>query len=292
MNACLAMFWAAVNYLFVLAPKIPNFILNFALVFLPTIGYLDQLKNMIKTKSSDCFKPGSSIVLLISNFLRIIYWMFDHFELYLLNQSLAMVVIQLTLVGLSYKYKEYKPGEEIYKPKRCIRKMLSVIQLYDASSFIEFLFGLTVIYSFIIGCALLGSMFVDKAYIGSAVGLAANGIDSFTTFPQFLIIVFRRDTRYVTPLLLLQWISACALKVGLFIWKPVPWPFIVGTGIQGFFTTSIALTYVDVSYIRNKKYEIPEEDDTNTPQDLDVSVDVEMGLEENVYPKFDEVSSE
>ena len=79
--------------LFWWCPILPTLILDISTCVCPSLGYLDQMKVILKEKSSSKFKMNSSIILLIANVFRIFYWFQKSFPTYLLFQSIYLLVL-------------------------------------------------------------------------------------------------------------------------------------------------------------------------------------------------------
>lgn len=223
-------------------------------VVLPTCGYLDQMRNMLLTKSSKNFKIHTSLILLVSNGLRILYWIAMRFDKYLLFQSVFMILIH---VILSFLYFKYHSRENIYPfdlPDEFLafvanRGMTPIqFRLLTSETFFQFFFSLVTLYIFF-GSIYFGLGFVlDKGIIADMFGITSNLIDCLTTFPQFVIVVIYRDTTYITKLLVYQYLAASVMKFILLIIRPAPWPFMFGVAVQSFLAVCIAISYFRIAY--------------------------------------------
>ena len=280
----LALSWvnAASTYVFFIYPKLPFLIFDLLCVFLPAFGYLDQIRQMFSSKSSSNFKMHSSIILIASNFLRVLYWFGKQFDGYLLWQSVFMLFIQMTLAFLYYRY--MPNNSENYTVPDGLRGILRRkptfrLRLVKAETFAEFTFSLFIYCTLATVSAFILSLIFDKEWIADIVGMMSNGIDCFVTLPQFMLIVIHRDIKYVTPLLVAQWLFAIVFKAVLYLCRPVPWPFRLGLAIQAMFTVFITISYfqIKIAEIRNQKKFIEENEkqiEIDTPVNSSASGDV------------------
>lgn len=244
------------------------FFIDLSCTVFPTFGYLDQLGRIIKTKSSENFKIDSSIVLLLSNYLRIIYWYWKQFDSYLLWQSIWMIGVQLTLAFVYYYYKPDILGSQNDQEES---SDTGKIESIFPKNFLQFMVCVIVFALVLITTAIgLHSVF-DANVIIEGVGVLSNLIDCVVTLPQFILVVIQREIKYVTVPLLLQWILALGCKLTLYIMRPVPLPFMLGLSVQAFLTFFIVFSYL---FIRISKIGSKE-------SDVSVSYDAEFEEVEN-----------
>ena len=256
---------ASIHHFFRWCPILPTILLDAMASLGPSIGYLDQLKNMLKEKTSENFKMNSSILLLLANTIRIIYFSQKTFPSYLLVQSIWMVFLNLTLGILYYYYKPTESKEKefdidvvpstdlesdseatevIHTKCKCripfhIRFETSETMCQFFSSYTFFIFMMfiwTVAFTFLFG----------RHFAANFNGVLSNTIDCFVQMPPFIIVCFKRKIQYVTPLLVVQWFFAVFFKLTLYIFDPVPWPFILGLAIQAIFTFGVTFSYIQI----------------------------------------------
>ena len=252
------------SYMFVYFPNLPYFIFDSLCVFLPTTGYIDQIRRMVVTQSSSSFKIHSSNVLLYSNYLRLLYSLGTKFENFLIWQSVATISIHLTLAFLNFYYnqKEFKNKNLIPEQLQNVftkrKKIFFLFKPFTSENFSDYIYSLITIYLLIFLIYYISTFFFEISLVSQFIGLLSNIIDSLVTFPQFFLIVIQRNCQYVTTLLIGQWILAAIFKAILFFCRPVPWPFRLGVGIQAGITISITLTYFQITYFNLKKNIIEE----------------------------------
>ena len=224
-------------------PNMPFMIFDFLCVFAPMSGYIDQLRGMIATRCSANFKPGSSLVLLFSNFLRIVYWFGSRFASYLLWQSVVTTIVHALLCFFYFQYKDVTAKVASDARETILKRVLN---LFEVDTAVEFFLILSICFMSIISATIFLCFLVDFSIIAEFIGLISNMVDSLTTFPPFVAIVIRKDISCTTTLLILQYISATCLKAVLFLCRPVPWPFRAGLAIQAVFTLGITIQYIRI----------------------------------------------
>ncbi|KAI8071004.1 hypothetical protein BC940DRAFT_317395 [Gongronella butleri] len=72
----------------------------------PILGYFDQARLIIQSKSSAGFNAKTCAILLFANILRIFFWLGKRFDVTLLLQSIVMIVAQLVLLYIVFRYRQ------------------------------------------------------------------------------------------------------------------------------------------------------------------------------------------
>ena len=260
--------------IFYIFPNLPFFIFDWLCVFAPMTGYVDQLIKMCQTKNSTKFRPGSSIVLLFSNFLRIVYWSGSQFANYLFWQSVVTIIVHFALCNAYFSFLDPKiiaqnhEGEpnrtSLQQSQQRTEKSFITIQPLHATTFCEFFLILVIDWFAILAILLFLCFFFDFTIIAQFVGLISNLIDSLQTFPPFFQVVFKGDISSITNMLALQFIAATCFKAVLFFCRPVPWPFRVGVGFQAFFVTFISIEYFRKTFFKAERLKQYTDDDTSS----------------------------
>lgn len=239
-------------------PNMPFFIFDCLCVFAPMSGYIDQLRRMISTKMSSNFQTGSSLILLFSNFMRILYWAGNRFAYYLLFQSVFTVLIHMLLCLFYFKYRDVR-GKDMSQQERSgiIRQLW---HLFDVDTAVEFFLVLAICFTLMASVTLILGCITNFRFVSEMVGLISNLIDSLTTLPPFITIVLHNDISCTTTLLILQYISGTCLKAVLFLCRPVPWPFRVGLAVQAFLNLCIVVQFIRITI--QSRTEFAEEEET------------------------------
>ncbi|GAA6007799.1 hypothetical protein JCM10207_004878 [Rhodosporidiobolus poonsookiae] len=85
----------------------------------PPLAYTDQYISICRKHTSAGFSTDICGLLIIANITRVVYWLGDHFQVYLLIQSILMIAAQfgLLLVCITYRpasfyeHKQRRPGD-------------------------------------------------------------------------------------------------------------------------------------------------------------------------------------
>ena len=86
-----------------------NYAVDALMIFSPVIGYVDQYKKIKESKNSKSFSTLVSLILFISNTLRIFFWYGKRFEIVMLYQSIIMIICQFFMIYISTSF----PSDEI-----------------------------------------------------------------------------------------------------------------------------------------------------------------------------------
>lgn len=230
----MGMMWfnAASIYLFYIFPKLSSHIMDSLIIFFPAFGYLDQIRIIISTKSVANFKIGTSLVTIAANLLRVVYWLGAKFHVSLLYQSVFMALTHIILMFLYFKYSITVANEKTSPSFNRNYKFSCKINIMHADSFEQFIYSLAVIMILITGLCYLLSIFLSQKLVFDAVGVVSNVFESFITFPQFILIVIKREIQYVTDVLIIQFLAAALCKAVIYLARSVPWIFMLGLLLQ------------------------------------------------------------
>lgn len=238
------------------SPESPYYVFCAILIFSPTIGYFDQLKKIIYYQSFSMFNVHTAVIQLLSNFLRFIYWQFEPYKIYLLGQSIAVFSLQIisSFVAFSF-YDQNNMANPSFLPyikyysQQSNNNSFQFLNIFQATSSVEFFLSL-IIYGIIVVC-LFGFLTICVG-IKMAVTIdivLSNIIDTITSLPHFVRIVYYKDIENVSYVLIGQFLAGDFLKMGLYILGKSPWPFIFGASLQ-----IVLDTILVISYIRQKHF--------------------------------------
>lgn len=215
-------------------------IIDIFIMFMPTIGYLDTVRIMIKSQSSTAFPYNTCLILLSSHGLKTLYFIYHPYALILFGQSVTQIGAALLMAYVKFYYsgKSYKSRrrsltnsikDEIQKQKYFLYYYMNV---KNSKNFFEFLISITFyliismffffIFFFVIG---------EKVTI-DMIGILANLIESTVSIPIFIKIVFNKDITNISILLILQFVIGDFMKLALFILNKAPLSFIGGSLLQ------------------------------------------------------------
>jgi hypothetical protein len=200
---------------------------SIGMIFGPTIGYISQLRHVQASKTADGYAPLVSVILLVCNTLRVLYWLGSHYAVMLLLQSLAMIAVQLLLIVA------------VLKTMICAR-MGSISGGGTANSSAgggfagillqwspkEFLMRYFI---FVTAATMMMMMMVlnSHAELASAVGYLALGIEATLVMPQIVMNFERKSVAGVSLVLVATWCVGDVVKVIYFVLFDQPEPFVV-----------------------------------------------------------------
>ncbi|RNF24926.1 uncharacterized protein Tco025E_02402 [Trypanosoma conorhini] len=78
--------------------ELPYIVFSIGMVFGPHIGYVVQLYEMSSTRNVEGYSPLVSLILLVSNEIRIVYFAGHHFALALLFQAIFAILVHSLLI--------------------------------------------------------------------------------------------------------------------------------------------------------------------------------------------------
>lgn len=229
--------------------ELPHYMLLVILIFMPTLGYWDQLRKMIKEKTSDFFKMEPALILIFTNFLRFIYWKSEPFEAYLLGQSIAVFGVQILLSVVSFYYSQSKHDKIGFSNQYPRTKALSYFfKPKDVKNARDFLLSLVIYGVTITLVSSIFSLILGTKRLSTVIILIANIVDTTVSLPQFTDVVMKHQIGGVSVVLVAQYLIGDVLKLIMFTVGNSAWPFVLGAALQ----TAIDLT-VAVSFVKQSK---------------------------------------
>ena len=81
-----------------------SLILDISIILFPNIGYIVQLVKIKQLETSNGFSKKIPFVLLVSNILRIFFWIGKNFSIILLLSSIVSIIMQSILLYYCVKY--------------------------------------------------------------------------------------------------------------------------------------------------------------------------------------------
>lgn len=233
------------------SPESPYYVFCAVLIFCPTIGYFDQLKKIIYYQSFAMFNLHTAVIQILSNFLRFIYWQFEPFKIYLLGQSIAVFSLQIISSFVAFSFYDQNntaspsplPYFKYYTQQKT-SKPFHFFNIFQATSSFEFFLSL-IIYGIIVICLFGILLICVGAKMASTIDIVlSNIIDTITSLPHFVRIVYYKDIENVSYVLIGQFLAGDFLKMGLYILGKSPWPFIFGASLQIILDTILVISYV------------------------------------------------
>lgn len=270
-----------VNYIsMLLVSHVPNFLnyfIKFLVVIMPTIGYADTLRLMIKTKSPAAFNMEVVLVITSSHALRILYWVYHRFANHIFGQSIALLIVHFSLAFFKYHYQEESKDKStlqlhskaakikdftIPKIKRCGH----IWNIYNAQSFVEFSISFFTYSVIVFVIFQISRLVIPTEQTVEFIGLISNLVESLVSIPVFIKVVCKRDIVNISTVLIFQYLFGDMFKIILYWLADSPWPFYVGAFIQLSLDIVLFTFFMQLSYC--VKHEDEEEMIKNDDENL------------------------
>jgi hypothetical protein len=226
-------------------PELPLHIFTFILMIFPTIGYVDKLRKMIKASSPEFFDMNTALILLVSNHLRFLYWMFEPYQVYLLGQAIAVFLMQILLAIFAFYYQNVRRGRTGSISNRFLENRLHYyVQIRKVVSAVDFLISVICYGSAMFATFMLSTAVFGVERVCTSVILVANILDTFVSIPQFVTIVINRNIAAASSVLLVQYISGGWFKLVMYLASGIAWPFVFGALLQVSLDLIVAVSFI------------------------------------------------
>lgn len=228
--------------------KITGECINIGMVICPSIGYITQCIKFRSNGTSYGFSLSICFKLLISNLLRVLFWVGLRFNIYLLYQALSVMFCQFIVINRYLHYRDPReiPPEFVGNQKQTSianqiehfkREYLTYERFWEWNDFYCY-----IIYFFFI---VIGSIFIslffgfDNMIYMNLLGAISIGIDAVMTIPQIIINYKLKSGDALSVIMIVTWIMGEAFKTVYYIVTKVPIQFIAGGIIQVFLNFTI-----------------------------------------------------
>ena len=206
-------------------------VINIAMIFAPSIGYIAQAIKFKIKKSSVGFSLCVCLVLIFSNILRIFFWFGKQFTTALLFQSFIVLLSQLYLIKVYLDYKEQDKAYVGYSFFEIIMKEMGQVSLFwKWNYFIPYLIT-TFLFSLILGGISYLFGFDNENYI-EFIGYLSTGIEILLGIPQIIANYYGKNVQALSLIMFMTWILGDCFKTGYYIITKCPIQFIVFGVIQ------------------------------------------------------------
>lgn len=242
-------------------------IFDIFIILAPTIGYIDTMRIMIKTRRSDIYNINTVLIIYFAQGTKVLFYFYHRYATRILCQAIMLLLSAsiLTLLKFLYCekqiYKENRPEsqndhrrESIDRKRDSIdrrresidrrRESIDLIALpYKPKSFkdffniaaseslfyfiVSYIIYFTIVYS---SFQILYFKFGTKAV--DFLGIISNLAEASTSFPTFIRVVIHKDALTTSPLLVLQYFLGDIMKIGVYSISKAPWSFFFGAFCQ------------------------------------------------------------
>lgn len=254
------------------------------ITFYPSFGYIFQVNKFKRNKSSKGFAKYICLILIISNILRIYYWVGKQYSISLLYQSVVVIVCQLFLMHYYIRYRDL-PENVIFPEKTIIQHLTNwkdtlnlkytwkwpyEIEYYK---FISFLLIIISILSSTIGAK------TRKFF--KWIGNISFYLEIFSQLPQIIENYETKNTENISFIMIILWILGDLIKTGYNIIYKCPKLIVIGGIIQNCEDIILALQLIlyDDSLkkiFRKNKYNNFSKDNEKNNSQVNSKIDFEM----------------
>ena len=195
------------------------------------VPYVPQVLQLHRGGDS-AFNTNASLILIVSNTLRVAYWVEHRFETTLLVQAVVCVLAQLVLMHALVRNKQRKAalGAGARSPGAAAKFFDFEFRRFwawtDFPSYLQFELLLCVL------LVLLHGTFAKSSLYSTLLGALALGIEATLPIPQALQNWRTRSSSGLPWPILLAWFCGDGFKTVFSIARAVPMPFIVCAGFQ------------------------------------------------------------
>ncbi|KAG2388098.1 hypothetical protein C9374_000948 [Naegleria lovaniensis] len=231
--------------------NIADFLLDIGMVFGPTIGYIDQIRIMMRDKSSNGFSRLSCLILLSSSLLRVYFWYLKQFSIVMLFQSLVMILCQAILLFVAVHFgKQEKKAEEknanrdtsllvepenpndfTYLIKIDRNRFLEEFWQWDEPSYYVW----TVLFFMLfVGIVSLFFYPIFPVAYTELLGLLSVMVEASLAIPQVVTNFTRGSVEGLSLILVATFVIGDTLKTAYFIAKHLPYQFVICGAFQLF----------------------------------------------------------
>lgn len=201
--------------------NILNNLVDIIMTLTPVIPYFAQINKFKENKSSKGFSIKISLFILSANILRIFFWFGERFNIFLLLQSILMIIAQLYLVKVYVQYSE----KNLYAKKESILK-----NFWDWDEQTNyFLFIFTFILFFL---GLSHNLGTENKFYVNFLGALSSFLEAIMPCAQILKIYNEKSAKNFSYVLILSWVLGDSFKVYYFFITKVPIQMILSAIMQ------------------------------------------------------------
>jgi len=205
---------------------------SFLMIFAPIVGYIHQFIKFRKLNTSEGYSSKISLILLISNTLRIFFWFGKKFSIVLIFQSIVMMIMQIVLLIRSLQYKSKKEGYEDFTLTNFWEWPYYSDYFHFLTSFVIFLGILTPVVGY------------DNTFYFEILGILSATTEASLQIPQIYKNFMFKSANSLSYLLVATWLFGDAFKSGYLIIIESPIQMVLCGVIQVLFDLIIILQVI------------------------------------------------
>lgn len=216
-----------------------GFLLSIAdliIIISPTIGHIDIIRLMLKTRNICYYDLHSVLLIIISQGLKLLYYFYHHYAMRIFWQAVGLLVTVniMTFVKFCFCNREKvstdKGDSQVYEHSRTNSTTIKLcyFNIWRSHSIFQFYICL-IFYALIILilCALASHTFGLLIAV-ETIGLFSNMVEALISFPVFYRIVILSNIFATSPVLIVQYLFADITKLSVYVISKVPFSFYPG----------------------------------------------------------------
>lgn len=233
-------------------PYFPLYLVPLAIITFPTLGYLDQIRLLIMRKNPEIYSMNTALILILSSFIKISFYVVEPFDYRLLGQAICLFVVGLihTYFHFYYRNRTKQNPTLIFNSERSFSNFFSINNLikkfnvYNSTDFLQFLFSISLYFIIITGLFSMGVFLINSHFSVYIMSIVASVIDSFVSVPTFKRVVIYGDISTTSSVLVLQYVLGDIFKIIIFHFTRAPFAFTVGASFQLLLDLTLSIRYL------------------------------------------------
>ncbi len=231
-----------------------QYIWAFFLAIGPILGYIPQFIDIKRTRHYQGFSTAICFILLISNILRILSFFLKPYDVFLLAQSIFMIIVQLLMLNLIVKLsaRDILPAATSQRQRQHDQTSnpqdnRSLFGTFWAwKSFVEYIIFLSMFTAFFTVIVIVEKLFISSDFVKEAFLYTSTLIESTLCMPQVVTNWKNKGTFGLNKSLVISWIAGDIFKLCYYLYSRARMPFIVCAIIQ--ITVDFVIIYQIIYY--------------------------------------------
>ena len=249
-----------------------KFLADLMMIFIPSVGYYFQAMKFKQTKSTKGFAKFLCLLLLIANILRIFFWFGKKFALTLLYQAIVVIISQIYLIHVYFKYQDELPKSKEKSLAESLtnwNETINPMKIWNWGDEIEYYkFILLFIFTLSIICSMVG---IDNTNFYEILGTIGVSCEAFIELPQIKENCITKNTKNLSGAMVLMWFIGDLFKTTYnFIYKS-PTQMVIGGLImncEDIILSSQVIIYGDNNFFNKKRPKYVNLDEVKNNNDL------------------------
>lgn len=179
---------------------------------LSIIGYIDTIRLMVKNRNPAPFNYPTCIILLSFNGLKILYYIFQPYEINSFIQAVSQFSIAIIMIYLKYYYtkksktlkSKKKSDNSSSSSKSSNKTKFRYFFMTKMDTFNEFLISFSIYFIIIFNSFIISYYLIDKDSTLLFISNVAQLIEFTISVPIFIKVVFQKDVKNLSGILILQ----------------------------------------------------------------------------------------